>query len=218
MIVVSGDVSLIPAMSSTISKSSLHSELKNNYTPRDQAIDDFGITRNSHHNNKIYLNMDDINGTNNIKDEVAGEDWQKKAEEYLNGWKRAQADFINFKKDETKRLTEFLKFANEGLILEIIEVLDDLDSAAKELNTSTSSTVLTTSPLSTGLNQVIKKFQELLKKYGVERIKVKEEKFDPLVHEAISTESDGTKLEEVRAGYMMQDKVIRPARVKIVKE
>ena len=132
------------------------------------------------------------------------EDCRKKSEEYLNGWKRAQADFVNYKKDETKRLVEFLKFGNESLILEIIEVLDDLDNAAKELKNS-------------GLDQVIKKFQELLKKYSTERIKVEGEKFDPLVHEAVSTETDGEKMEEVRAGYMMQDKVIRPARVKIVK-
>lgn len=129
---------------------------------------------------------------------------KKQADEYLNGWKRAQADFINFKKDETKRLTEFLKYGNEVLVLEIVDVLDDLDNAAKEIKND-------------GLEQVRKKFQELLKKYGVERIKVAGQKFDPLVHEAVSTEADGEKMEEVRAGYMMQDKVIRSARVKIVK-
>src|SRR3989338_6406441 len=129
---------------------------------------------------------------------------KKRADEYLNGWKRAQADFVNYKKDETKRLVEFLKFGNERLILEIIEVLDDLDNAAKEIKNP-------------GLDQVIKKFQELLKKYSVERIGVAGKKFDPLVHEAVSTEPDGAKMEEVRAGYMMQDKVIRPARVRIDK-
>lgn len=129
---------------------------------------------------------------------------RKQAEEYLNGWKRAQADFINFKKDETKRLTEFLKYGNEALVLEIVDVLDDLDNAAKEIKNP-------------GLDQVMKKFLDLLKKYGVERIKVAGEKFDPLVHEAVSTEPNGDKIEEVRAGYTMQDKVIRPARVKIIK-
>ena len=122
--------------------------------------------------------------------------------EYLNNWKRERADFLNYKKEEAKRLEEFVKFANEAVILEVIEVIDDLERAAKEVKNE-------------GLDQVLKKFQELLKKYGVERIKV-ENAFDPLLHEAVEG-AEGDKLEEVRAGYTMHGQVIRPARVKIVK-
>ncbi len=128
---------------------------------------------------------------------------QKQAEEYLNGWKRAQADFVNYKKDEAKRLEEFVKFANVSLVMEVIELLDDLETAAKEIK-------------NVGLDQVIKKFQELLKKYEVERIKT-DGNFDPALHEAVSTEDGGDKIEEVRAGYTMQGRVIRPTRVKVVK-
>lgn len=134
---------------------------------------------------------------------------QQKVEEYLNNWKRERADFLNYKKDEKKRLEEFVKFANEAVILEAIEILDDLEKAAKEIKNE-------------GLNQVLNKFQELLKKYGAERIKI-EDSFDPLLHEAVTTETQNetgnseTKLEEVRAGYTMYGKVIRPARVKITK-
>ncbi len=128
---------------------------------------------------------------------------KKQADEYLNGWKRAQADFVNYKKDEAKRLEEFVKFANVGLVMEVIELLDDLETAAKEIKND-------------GLNQVVKKFQELLKKYEVERIKTGG-KFDPALHEAVSTEPDGARIEEVRAGYTMQGRVIRPTRIKIIK-
>lgn len=137
----------------------------------------------------------------------------RQAQEYLNNWKRERADFINYKKDEIKRLGEFVKFANEAVILEVIEVLDDLEKAAKEINNE-------------GLDQILKKFQDLLKKYDVERIKVEGEKFNPLFHEAIAAPSEagegregteGDKLEEIRAGYTMHGKVIRPARVKITK-
>jgi len=157
-----------------------------------------------------------------------------KAEEYLNNWKRERADFLNYKKDETKRLEEFVRFANEDLLMETIETLDDLEKAAKEINND-------------GLNQVLKKFHDLLGKYGTERIKVKDEKFNPVLHEAVTTEArnettetqkktektetDTTeaqktegntenkeeKIEEVRAGYTMHGKVIRPARIKIIK-
>ena len=134
-------------------------------------------------------------------------------------------------------MEEFVRFANEDLLMETIETLDDLEKAAKEINND-------------GLNQVLKKFQDLLGKYGTERIKVKGEKFDPALHEAVTaetpvpehpstraehgtghgstvrgtaqneegnTEKTEEKIEEVRAGYMLHGKVIRPARVKIIK-
>src|SRR3989344_4576364 len=96
---------------------------------------------------------------NNIK-LMAKTETTDKAEEYLNNWKRERADFLNYKKDEVKRLEEFVKFANEAIVLEVIEILDDLEKAATEIKNE-------------GLDQVSKKFQELLKKYGVERIKTK---------------------------------------------
>jgi len=130
---------------------------------------------------------------------------KKQAEEYLNNWKRERADFINYKKDEIKRLEEIVKFGNEALILEIIEILDDLELAAKHRNDKAE-----------GLEPILKKFQDFLKKYEVERIKT-DNNFDPSLHEAVSTEEGGAKLEEIRAGYTMYGRVIRPARIKIIK-
>src|SRR3989338_7333388 len=120
---------------------------------------------------------------------------EQEKEEYLNNWKRERADFLNYKKEEAKRLEEFVRFANEDLLMETIETLDDLEKAAKEINND-------------GLSQVLKKFQDLLGKYGAERIKVKGEKFDPSLHEAVTTEAQNTegntekkeeKIEEVGA-------------------
>src|SRR3989344_932655 len=107
-------------------------------------------------------------------------------EEYLNNWKRERADFLNYKKDEAKRLGEFVKFANEAVILEVIDILDDLERAEKEINNP-------------GLSQIMAKFQEFLKRYEGEKINT-ENAFDPLLHEAIER-AEGDKLEEVRAGY-----------------
>ncbi len=126
------------------------------------------------------------------------------AEEYLNNWKRERADFINYKKEEAKRLEEFVKYANEDLILELIELVDDLEIVAKEVP-------------GVGLDNVVKRFNELFKKYGVERIEVEGKKFNPELHEAIETEKDGEKLKELRPGYTLHGKVIRPARVKLTK-
>ena len=138
---------------------------------------------------------------------------QKERDEYLNNWQRERADFLNYKKEEAKRLEEFVRFANEDLLMETIETLDDLEKAAKDINND-------------GLNQVLKKFQDLLGKYGTERIKVKGGKFDPTLHEAVTaetqnesenTENKEEKLEEVRAGYTMHGRVVRPARVRIIR-
>lgn len=71
--------------------------------------------------------------------------------------------------------------------------------------------------LNKGLEQIVAKFKDLFKKYGVEEVKVKDEKFNPALHEAVETEKEGTKLVQVRAGYTMHGKVIRPARVRITK-
>src|SRR3989344_7206683 len=98
---------------------------------------------------------------------------KKQAEEYLNNWKRERADFVNYKKDEAKRMEEFVKFANESLILELVNVLDDLYLTAREAKNLPTMT-------SAGLEQVIKKFENLLGKYEVEKIKVDGENFDPL--------------------------------------
>ncbi len=127
---------------------------------------------------------------------------QSKEEEYLNNWKRERADFMNYKKEEAKRVEEFVKFANEDVLLETIELVDDLEVVAKEAP-------------GIGLEHVVKKFGELFKKYGVERISV-EGQFDPALHEAVETEKEGKKMKEVRAGYTLHGKVIRPARVKII--
>lgn len=132
---------------------------------------------------------------------------KKQNEEYLNNWKRERADFINYKKEEIKRLEEFVKFANAGLILEVIEVFDDLEIALKHGSDNLE-----------GFSQIIKKFTDWLKKYGVEKIKVAGEKFNPALHEAVEgSKGEDGEIEEIRAGYTMHGKVIRPARVKINK-
>jgi|SRR3989344_7968211 len=166
---------------------------------------------------------DNKNQSPNKRDEDELKKYKEEAEEYLNNWKKERADFLNYKKDEIKRLEEFTRFANEAVIMETIDIVDDLEKAEEQINNE-------------GLRQIIDKFRNLLRKYGVERIKV-EGKFNPLLHEAVAASSDlsaealaeagassegregkeGDKIEEVRAGYTMHGQVVRPARVKIVK-
>ncbi len=134
------------------------------------------------------------------------ENLQQKAEEYLNGWKRAKADLINYKKEEIVRFTEVIKFANEQLIFDILPALDSLDLAED----------------SGGLGAIKLQLKNILEKNGLEKMENQKDKnFNPAFHEAVeSVESDkppGTILEEVLSGYKFNGKLIRAAQVKVSK-
>lgn len=136
-------------------------------------------------------------------------------DEYLDGWKRAKADLINYKKDELRRLEEVARFGSESLILELISILDDFDLALATLEKQGTA--------EKGIYLIKSRFEDILKHRGLEKIKVKAgDRFDPAFHEAIITvQEEGGEVdavaEEVEAGYALHGKVIRPARVKVYK-
>lgn len=156
------------------------------------------------------------------------EELQKKNEEYLNGWKRERADFLNYKKEEMERISALLKYANEELLLKILPVLDNIYLAEKQIPED-----LKNHKWVEGILQLKNQISEFLKQEGVEEIKAKgdppshkasegQRKFDPNFMEAVEEiESEGvepgTIIEEVQKGYKLYGKVIRPARVKIIK-
>lgn len=137
---------------------------------------------------------------------------KSQCEEYLAGWKRERADFINYKKEEAERISGFMKYANEEIVLKILPVLDNLLLAQVHIN-------------DVGLLQVIKQFEDLLQKEGVEPIKTIGEKFDANLMEAVADTSDlapssdgaTTVVAEIQRGYMFNGKLLRPAKVKITK-
>lgn len=131
---------------------------------------------------------------------------EKTAQEYLNSWKRERADFLNYKKEESKRMAEFTKFSNQVLVLEILEIADDLEIAQRHSRDPET------------VKQILIKVSKFLETQNVERIKVEGQNFDPALHEAIEAgDENSQKVEEIRAGYLMEGRVLRPARVKIVK-
>lgn len=138
---------------------------------------------------------------------------QDKTQEYLNNWKRAEADLANYRKDEAQRVQSLLKYGSESVVKEFVDVIDNFDIALKHAPPDVSASWLE------GLKQVNKQFLEVLKKHGVEKIEAVGKPFDPVLHEVIETvPGEGEShmvFEELRAGYTMHDKVIRPARVKI---
>ncbi len=141
---------------------------------------------------------------------------QAKCDEYLNGWKRAQADLANFRTGESKRFEEFAKFAQESVLRDLVAVLDSFALA--------SVAIPETDAARKGLDLIRNQLEDALRRHGLEKIPVKRgDPFDPSRHEAVAMErppEDGSVLgnailEEVGIGYTLRGKTIRPARVKI---
>ncbi|MFA5050630.1 MAG: nucleotide exchange factor GrpE [Patescibacteria group bacterium] len=141
---------------------------------------------------------------------------KQQAEEYLNGWKRTKADYLNREREIDKEKIEWIKFANLELILNFLPIMDSFDHSVKNLpeiedNGSTSS------PRSEWTNGILKikdQFESFLKAQGIEKIKTLGEKFDPMFHEAIDKQGEENEIvEEIQSGYTMHDRVIRPAKV-----
>jgi molecular chaperone GrpE len=151
-----------------------------------------------------------------------GDDLQSKLEkaeqerdEYLSGWQRSKADFINYKKEEMKKLEDVARYGTVDLIKDLISVLDNFDLGLRNLEK--------TGPVEKGVYLIRTQIDDILKKRGLEKISVKPgDAFDPSFAEALSeVESEqppGMIVQEIEPGYKLYERVIRPARVIISKE
>jgi len=132
---------------------------------------------------------------------------------------RAHAEFENAKKRLEKDKIEFLNYANDRMILEFLPILDNLEMAEKHIKEAKDFKAV-----QEGVDMIQAQIQRFLKDIGVERIKVSGEKFDPHIHEAIETEDsgddkeDGLIVAELKPGYRLNGRLLRPASVKIVKK
>ncbi|PJE51546.1 MAG: nucleotide exchange factor GrpE [Candidatus Yanofskybacteria bacterium CG10_big_fil_rev_8_21_14_0_10_36_16] len=145
------------------------------------------------------------------------EECEKQAGEYLGGWKRAQADLLNYKKEESSRIESAIKFANEDLVIQLVSFIDEFDIALSHLPEKVRDE---NSEWVTGLENIKSKFISFLSKNGVTKIETIGEDFDPLRHESIGESEggkSGTVVEEVQPGYEIGGKIIRAAKVRISK-
>ncbi|MFZ3099684.1 MAG: nucleotide exchange factor GrpE [Minisyncoccales bacterium] len=141
----------------------------------------------------------------------------QKCGEYLNGWKRAKADLINYKKEEGQRMEEFGKYNRQAFVFNLLPIMDSLDLAEKNLSKD-----LKSDEQVKGLLMIKKQLEDFLKANGVEAIAAQGEKFNPELHEAAQMEEcpgeeSGTIIEEIQKGYMIDGCLLRPAKVKVAK-
>jgi len=133
-----------------------------------------------------------------------------KAEEYLAGWQRTQADFINYKRRTEQEREETVKFASSGLMLAILPVLDDLGRALDAVPAR-----IARLGWAEGVRLIGRKLQNSLEGQGLSPIKALGEPFDPNLHEAtrLGKGREGIVVEEIEKGYKLNDRVLRPAKV-----
>lgn len=132
---------------------------------------------------------------------------ESKAKEYLDGWQRAQADFVNLRRRDEEARAEFIKFANASLVEELIPVLDSFNIALSQGHKD--------------LEPLYGQLLSVLKTSGLEEINPSGEPFRPEEHEALSLvkagkpEDDNKVLEVLQKGYKFTGRVIRPAKVRV---
>ena len=154
---------------------------------------------------------------------------QKLKDEYLAGWQRARADFLNYKKEELERIGQLIKYADAGLILKILPILDNFEIVEKKIPANLKNDENPEGKPSAsygasikGLLQIKTQIRDFLKSQGVEEIKCLGKKFDPNFQEIVEEielkdKESGIVIEEIQKGYKIHGKVLRPAKVRVTK-
>ncbi len=141
-------------------------------------------------------------------------------EELENGWKRTQADFVNFQKRTEKEKMGLIKYANKELILELLPILDNFSRALNSTKIQKSDELNT---YSEGIKQIKEQLERVLQNNGLKEIPVNTgDEFNPEIHEAVMTEeSDKFETDKIieimENGYKLGDELIRPVKVKVAK-
>lgn len=141
----------------------------------------------------------------------------QEAHDFMDKYLRTYAELENFKKRIAKDQADWIKYTNEGLIRELLTVMDNLMRAKAH-----SQPAPELSQWVAGVELTVKQFEEILAKFGVTAIKTLGLPFDPSVHQAmlqiVSKAEEGTVVEEFQKGYLLHDRVLRPALVAVAKK
>ena len=142
-----------------------------------------------------------------------------KAKEYHDLLLRTAAEFDNYKKRVVREKQESAKLANEGILQKLIPVLDNFEMALAATGNNQNVSVQS---VQTGVNMILQQLKGVLKDSGLEEIDANGQKFDPNLHEALSQQessevAEGQVLQQLRRGYKLRDRLLRPAGVIVAK-
>jgi molecular chaperone GrpE len=142
---------------------------------------------------------------------------QAKADEYLEGWQRARADFANYKKRVERDQAQTYQNAAASILKRYLSVLDDLERALKSRPLDGDGAAW-----SEGIELIYRKLVSILESEGIQTMDADGVLFDPNLHEAIMSEDSdqhesGQVIEVLQQGYTLGDKVLRPAMVRVAR-
>ena len=128
---------------------------------------------------------------------------------------RKQAEFDNYKKRVEREKSEFMQFASADLIKELLNALDSFELALKNAAAKPDA-----QSMLRGFELIYKQIQDTLTRFGVKPMEAKGKTFDPHFHQAVSTQptdevEENTVIEEMRKGYLLNDRLLRPAMVSV---
>ena len=142
---------------------------------------------------------------------------RQQSQEYFDGWQRERADFSNYKRRVDREQEQLKQVLSSGVIKKFLVVLDDLERAMKNRPADGEGAAW-----AGGVELINRKLQNILDAEGVQRIPAENQTFDPNFHEAISHEDNpdfqsGEIIEVVQQGYLIGDRVLRPALVRVAR-
>ena len=154
-------------------------------------------------------------GTQALKQGLA--ECQAQAQEYLDGWQRSRAEFANYRKRMEREQAQAYQNATGQVIKRYLEVLDDLERALKNRPQEGEGAAW-----SNGIELIYRKLLTYLESQGVQPMQAEGQTFDPNLHEAVTLEESpqhesGQIIEVLQPGYMLGDKILRPAMVRVAK-
>jgi molecular chaperone GrpE len=161
------------------------------------------------------VKKEDLNQTEDNQSEEPKETSPEDQINELNDkYLRLYSEFDNYRKRTSKERLELFKTAGQDILTDLLPVLDDFDRAMQNMDSSDDAEAI-----QTGINLIYNKFKSVLENKGLKHFKSIETEFDPEVHEAItkipapSKKLKGKVVDEIEKGYMLNDKVIRFAKV-----
>lgn len=151
------------------------------------------------------------------KNEDKIQELEKQLEEAVNASLIAKADLVNYRKRKDEEISKMLKYANEDLIKEMLPIIDTFERAIEMDDENLEDEV---SKFLSGFKMMYCNLITILESYGVKAIDGNNKTFDPTYHQAVMTEKrenveSGMVLEVLQKGYLLKDKIIRPAMVKV---
>jgi len=143
---------------------------------------------------------------------------EQEAKENYDRWLRVSAEFENYKKRAAREMNDFRKFANESFVKAMLPVVDNLDRA---IESSSNNKHADTSMLE-GVNMTLKEILKIFEQFNVKPFESLRKTFDPSLHQAVmqdETEAhpENSVVKELQKGYMMHDRLLRPAMVVVSK-